>query len=160
MQEQILDQQFSNLITRAIRDPYFDLEHALCVAMESEMQQTLSFPSTIAKLFVWPSEEQSLCLHRAEWDHVHVFDTDQKKMISIESSDPMILPMDRGDRVVILNERASAYLSILELENTLALFDEESNDTLEQELRLRAQVNARGDVHVSPRYFVVSVLQA
>ena len=165
MNNAILDQQFANLFGRAGVDPYFDLEHALCVLMESHMQQSLAIPMSrqlrsIAKIFSWPSEELCACLHRSEADRMYVFDANKNELTKIESVDPTLFAINRGNRVIILNEWTARHLDQNILEQLVSRHAEDPDELLEQELRMRAYVNARGDASVSPDYFMVSAIRA
>lgn len=167
------DLQLSNVLARARVSPYFDVERTICLLMESWMQQvietkrsiervsdgTLNQPLSIAKIFTWPSEELCACLHKAEEDHLYIFDGATREVHKIESSEPMLQPVEHGDRIVILNEWIAKHLTQAELEQILRAYTEEPDYLLENELCLCATVNARINEHVSPDLFTVSALR-
>lgn len=167
MNHALLDQQFENLFSRALRDPYFDLEQALCVVMESWMQQRESIEdvftspakgrqggvSSIVRIFAWPSEELCACLHKCENDQVYLFRAIEKKLLRIESSEPMLRPIDSGDRILVLNDVASQVLDSSTIELLLYSSHDVSDGDLMRELHLRAEVNARGNMTVSSDLF-------
>lgn len=170
----LLDRQFLNLFVRAVRDPYFDFECALCLAMESSMRQRLAtmeaFTSlakgrqggilSFAKIFAWPSEELCACLHKFDSDHLYIFDASESNLTFIESTEPMLYPIEQGDRIVILNDWAGKYIDEQTLEQLLSRHSNDSNESIEQELAMCAYVNARGNVSVLPEFFVVSTMRA
>ena len=174
MSHAVLDQQFENLFARARVSPYFDLEGALLLAMESFMQQLAETkrvaerfanqyaaqPLSIAKVFAWPSEELCACVHASEDDRVYIFDVSEKDLSLIESTKPMLRPIEQGDRIVILNDWTARYLDEQALEQLLSQFEGADDQVLEKELCMHAHVNARGNTYVLPEFFVVSALRA
>lgn len=162
-----LDQQFKNLFARAMANPYFDLERALCVTLESHMQQRLAvpcdssnvqYPFSIVKVFAWPSEELCACIRKADKDHLYHFEVAQKNLFKIESTEPILRPIEKNDRVLILNQAIAELIQQDELEQIISDRLRDSDETLKQEICLRAQVNARGNEHVFPETFVVHIL--
>jgi len=167
------DLQLSNLLARARVSPYFDLERAICLMMESWMQQkmeaketaerlaggVLHQPISVIKIFTWPSREMCACLHKAEEDHLYLFDSTQNHLTQIESSDPMLQPVEHGDRFVLLNAFMTKYLTQNELEHLLQQYMQEPDYVLQDELVLRAQVNARVGEHAVQNLFHPWVLK-
>ncbi|MCX6714950.1 MAG: hypothetical protein NTX72_03980 [Candidatus Uhrbacteria bacterium] len=167
------DVQLSNLLTRARVSPYFDVERSICLLMESWMQQVAETkrsmervsggishqPLSIAKIFTWPSEEMCACLHKSEEDYLYLFDGAAGEVHKIESSEPMLLPVEHGDRIVILNEWIAKHVTQAELEQILHVHAEAPDYLLQEELCLCATVNARTNEHVSPDLFAVSSLR-
>lgn len=170
MSNQILDQQFENLFARALANPYFDLEQALCFAIESHRQQMLAVsealpqtshvPLSVVKIFAWPGEELCACLHKGEKDQLYIFESAQKNVVKIESTQPLLRPIEKDDRIVVLNEHVALQILTNELEQILQSFAQESDEALEKELYLRANVNARGNEHSFPSLFVVFSVRA
>jgi hypothetical protein len=167
------DLQLSNLLARARVSPYFDLENALHVLMESWMHQhddarqsaeqlsgaVANQTRSVVKIFTWPSEELCACLHKAEEDHLYLYVADQHDLVKIESDEPMLLPVEHGDRIVVLNDALAKHLEHQELEKILHQHAEEPDYVLEKELCLRARVNVRSQKHIHPNSFAVSTLK-
>lgn len=151
------DIQLSNVLARARVSPYFDVERAICCLMESWMHErqeakrsserlaggVLHQPTSILKIFTWPSREMCACLHKAEEDHLYFFDSTQNRLTQIQSSDPILQPVEHGDRFVLLNAFMTKYLTQNELERLLQQHGQDPDYVLQDELVLRAQVNAR-----------------
>lgn len=160
----MLDQQFENLFAHASKSPYFDLERALCLTMESHMQQRLSIPLqengrlfSLVKVFAWPSEELCACIRKSDADHLYLFEDAQKNLLKVETTEPHLRAIEKNDFMVILNEWLAKLINQNDLEQIILSNTNESKETLEQEIYLRAQVNARGNRHVFPENFVVHV---
>lgn len=167
------DIQLSNVLARARVSPYFDVERAICLAMESwiherqEAKQSaerlaggeLHYPTSVIKIFTWPSQEMCACLHKAEEDHLYFFDSTQNRLMQIESSDPILQPVEHGDRFVLLNASMTKYLTQNELERLLQQHAQEPDYVLQDELVLRAQVNARAGERTPQNLFHPWVLK-
>jgi hypothetical protein len=167
------DVQLSNLLARARVSPYFDLERALHVMLESWMRQQddvkqsaeqlsgapVRQTRSIAKIFTWPSEELCACLHKAEEDHLYLYDSENNDLVKIESAEPMLLPVEHGDRIVILNEGIAKHLTEHELEQILHQHTDDPDYILEKELCMHAHVNVRSQRRIHPDSFAASTLK-
>lgn len=161
----MLDQQFENLFARASKSPYFDLERALCLTMESHMQQQLSIPLqengrlfSLVKVFAWPSEELCACIRKADTDHLYVFDAAQKNLSKIESILPMLQSVNERDRIVILNDWIAQQITRNDLEQIIFARSQDSDEDLAEEIRLHALVNVRSQQNNVSENFAVRVL--
>lgn len=167
------DIQLSNVLARARVSPYFDVERAICYLMESWMYErqeakqsaerlaggVLHQPTSVIKIFTWPSREMCACLHKAEEDHLYLFDSAQNRLTQIESSVPFLQPVEHGDRFVLLNAFMTKYLTQNELEHLLQQHMHDPDYILQDELVLRAQVNARAGEHTQQNLFHPWVLK-
>lgn len=153
-----LDRQFANLFSRALANPYFDVERALCLAMESQMHQIIEIkkilermfgeysclrqPVSIAKIFSWPGGELCACVMREKTEHIHIYDTDNKNLIELESTKPTLLTVREGDYILMLNHKIAEHISANELEQLLAQPWKSTKD-LEEEILLNVHVARR-----------------
>jgi hypothetical protein len=167
------DSQLSNLLAHARVSPYFDVEGAICLAMESWMQQKMEakkaiermssedvhHPLSIVKIFSWPGGELCACLHRAEDDVLFHFDTTQNKFRQMMSADPFLHPVAHGDRVLVMNDIIAKYLPLSELEQVVRQYANDPDHVLQEELMLRAQVNTRAGERIPLHLFHLLVLK-
>lgn len=153
-----LDRQFANLFSRAGASPYFDVERALCLAMESQMHQIaeikqildrmfgeyscLRQPVSIAKIFSWPGGELCACVMREKTEHIHIYDADNKNLIELESTKPTLLTVREGDYILMLNYKIAEHISVNELERLLVQSWDSTKD-LEEEILLNVHVSRR-----------------
>lgn len=153
-----LDHQFANLFSRALVNPYFDVEQALCVAMESQMHQVaemkkmlerlsgecsyLCQPLSIIKIFSWPGGELCACVMREKSERVYIYDADNKNLIELESMKPILLTVKERDCILMLNHKIAEHISVNELERLLVQSWDSTKD-LEEEILLNVHVSRR-----------------
>lgn len=153
-----LDRQFTNLFSRALANPYFDVEQALCLAMESQMYQITEIKNmferlsgedshlgqtlSIVKIFSWPGGELCACVLREQTERVYTYDVDKKNFIELESTKPILLTVREGDYILMLNHKIAEHICANELERLLAQSWNSPKD-LENEILLNAQVSRR-----------------
>lgn len=172
MSDSALDREWTHLFARALAEPFFDVERALCRIMKthvqtlSETMHTLAYisgdeivhPASFVKFFSWPGGDMCAAVCKAQTDSLIYVDVHHGLCEPIDSIEPALKSVCVGDRFVIFNPQTSRYLPEMNRERVLLSHLEEPNQILERELQLQAFVLSRGNSALHPSHFIARAL--
>lgn len=171
MNEMGLYTQMENLMHRAKKRLDFDLEKALCLVMDTYAHQfkekqsffrrlfkkTLVGGVSLVKVVESVGGHKYICIKKAEHDKLLCVDQHGKIVWLVKHTNAFVKELHPKEKIVLLSKHAAQALE-KDLELLLEKMYSYTQDEVEQELKLHAQVNARGQHMHQNKDFTVAVI--